>query len=260
MVSVDEDVLDQSSEVLEWDLNDPALASYAPDINTEEVPESLKMAPVADGLHYVKARLANRSTGPSVYVKGKKAAGQPVDLKVVAAVDCRVLNKETGQELGFLKTWYPTSQVFKGSTGSQLTAIYFLTTGKPIPASDPKIGVTVADIRNAVEKIFVEAGEEGLTFLVQTRWNKSTPKVQEMLNDDGSSTGVFTYVYKEGTEHLDKPIKEYDEIKGQKKIIAIAALQGIPADRAHIFTDPITGEERTVQVEVVTLKDHSKYE
>lgn len=228
----------ESFDNVEFDLSDPSLSEYSPEIDTENVPRQLRPAPPPDGIHPVRARLGNREGGP-VYIKGSKVNGRIVDGKVVAFIDCRILNRQTGDEGAFLKTWYPTSQVFKGATGSQLTAICYL-------AGDPvKAGASLIDIKNHVERVFAEAGELGVELWVKTRWVKSVPKVDE--------NGI--YVYKEGTE-----FKEYDEVKGEAKIKKLAALQGVPDERAHLFQEPVTGEERSVSAEVQSLEDPSLFE
>lgn len=245
----------EDGDNIEFDLSDPQLAEFALDIDTENVPELVRPAPPSDGTWKVRARLANRQGGPPVYIKGSKQGGQIVDGKVVAWINCKVINRETGEEGAFLKTWYPTSQVFRGGTGSVLTALYFLATGGPIKPSVPGRAVTLPDIKNAIDRLFAEAGEEGIELYVKTRWVWSMPKTQEVLDSDGNPTGLYTYVYKEGTE-----IKDYDEVKGEAKIKKIRALQGVPEEKAHLWWEPVLQEERSVQAEIVSLEDSSKFE
>jgi hypothetical protein len=259
MVSVEEEVLEQEEkgQIIEWDINDPNLASASVDINTEEVPVQLRPAPPPDGYHWVRFRPGNRKDKPFVYIKGTKGPDGKIssDGKVVAMLDGRVFNQETGQEGAFLKTWWPTTQVFKGSNGSQLTAIYFLAKGEPIKSLVPGRSVSLVDIRNAIETLFAEAGEEGILLFVKTRWIKSVPKTQDVLDSEGHPTGLLTYVNKPGTEDRD-----YEpEIKGEAKIKKLMALQGVTEERAHIWYEPVTGEERTVQAEVQSLEDPSKF-
>lgn len=245
---------------IEFDINDPSLVGFSVDMDFENVPVQIRPAPPSDGVHRVRMRLANREGG-AVYIKGNRVDGRPADLKVVAWVDCRVINKETGEEGAFLKTWYPTSQVFKGQSGSALTALYFLTTGEPIRPSVPGRSVTVLDIKNAIETMFAEAGEGGIDGYVQTRWHLSVPKTQEVLDSEGQGTGLYAYVYKEGQFDANgNPVKDYDEIKGENRIKKIRALQGIPEERAHLWWEPVLSEERSVQAEVVSLKDSSNFE
>lgn len=223
----------------EWDLSDPDLNSISPDIDPTEVPKQLRPAPPPDGYHFVKARLGNREGG-AVYIKGTRGTdGRLIDGKVIAMVECRIYNQETGEEGAFLKSWWPTSQVMRGSKGSQITAICHLA-GKPI-----KAGASLLEIKNHVDRIFAEAGEDGILLLVRTRWVKSVPKTQDL-------GGIITYVFKQGTE-----IKEYEEIKGESKIKALMERQGVSNDLAHLFKEPVTGEDRSVQAEVASLEDPS---
>jgi hypothetical protein len=229
----------------EFDINDPALGKVAPEVDTEAIPKQHRMAPPPDGYHWVNARLANREGKPSVYVKGKRTPdGKILDGKVVAAIDCRIYDEEAEQEMGFLRTWYPTTQVFAGQTGSLLTALCKLG-GKPI-----KAGSSFDTIVKTVNELFEEKGDAGVRLLVKTRWIKSVPRAEEMKNPDGSPTGIFTYVLKPGTTE-----KIYDELKGEKRIKAQAALQGVDEAQAHLFLDPVTGEERSAMAEVSSLED-----
>jgi len=239
----------QDVETQDFDINDPDFANlenFAPEIDTEDVPKQIRPAPPADGYHWVNARLANKDGG-AVYIKGTKGpGGKVIDGKVVAAIDCRVWDEEKGEEGAFLKTLYATTLVFKGAKGSQLTAICYLA-GKPV-----KAGAGLGQIRDHVLQLFAEAGEEGIRLLVRTRWIKSVPKVTELMNPDGSATGVFQYVFKEGTE-----IKDYLETKGEQRIKRAAQLVGIPEEQAHLFKEPVTGEDRYVQAEVAEIADPS---
>lgn len=233
---------EQYNEVVEFDLSDPALAEFSPEIDVEEVPKQTRPAPPPDGFHWVKARLSTTREGGSVYIKGSKVNGRIVDGKVIAVVDTKIYNRETGEEGAFLKTWYPTSVVMKGAKGSQLTAIAYLT-GKPV-----KGGASLIDIKNHLDEVFAEAGEEGILLFVKTRWVKSVPKTQDI-------NGLTTYVLKEGTD-----FKEYDEVKGEAKIKKLAALQGVAEERAHLFLEPVTGDERSAQAEVASLEDPANFE
>jgi hypothetical protein len=234
-------------ENAEFDLSDPALASYTMNIDMEDLAKPARPAPVSDGIHLVRFRLGNRKEGPPIYVKGSKSEGRVVEgsLKVVAVLEGRVLDRETGEERSFLQTWYPTTQVFKGATGSHLTAFYYLATGKPIKSSNPNQAPSPADVLSAIETLFAEAGEEGVVLWAKTRWLQRIPKVDE--------NGMP--VYKPGSEYPDT-----DDIRGEAKIKKLAALRGIPESRAHLFIDPVSGDERSAYAEVVNLEDSSKFE
>lgn len=236
------------NEVEDFDINDPSFADlegYVPDIDTTDVPKQSRPAPPSDGYHWVRARLANRDGGP-VYIKGTRTTdGRVVDGKVIAAIDCHILNKETGNEGSFLKTLYASTMVFKGQRGSQLTAICYLA-GRPV-----KAGSSLVAIKNHVEQIFAEAGDEGIELLVKTRWIKSVPQVSELKNPDGSGTEIFQYVL-DGAGN-----KIYDEMKGEKRIKAAMLKLGVPEEQAHLYRDPVADEERSVQAEVQAIEDPS---
>lgn len=239
----------ENFENVEFDINDPALATWSPNVDPEEIPKQLRPAPPPDGIHWAKLRLNPNREGGAVYIKGSKVNGRIVDGKVIVAIDARVYNRETGEEGAFLKNWYATTQVFKGAKGSQVTAICYLA-GYPV-----KAGASLLDIKNHVEKVFAEAGEGGVLLPVKTRWDMSVPKTQPALDSEGQPTGLLTYVYKEGTD-----IKEYDTVKGEAKIKKLAALRGIPEERAHLFQEPVTGEERSAQAEIQNVEDPSLFE
>lgn len=250
VTTVTEEVVNQSSD--EYDINDPALATYAMDIDTESVPQQVRLAPPPDGVHLVRFRLGNREAGPVYHKVTKSSDGSIVDVKVIALLSGRVINRETGEEGPFIKDWYPTTQVFRGSKGSQITAVYYLTTGKPIPASNPKIGVTPSDIKTAIETLFAE--REYVDLYVKTRWIKSVPQTYEAVDAGGHATGIYYYVEDENGHRV------YDETKGEKKIKALMLAQGVEVERAHLWYDPVAEETRSVNAEVASLEDSSKFE
>lgn len=248
-------VEEEQPTVQEWDINDPSLAGVNFEGDTEEVPVQLRPAPPPDGHYWAKFRLGNKKDGSPVYIKGIKGpGGQITEAKVVAILEGKIYDPETGQEGAFLKTWWPTTQIFKGSKGSQITAICFLA-GKPVKSSKPG-GPTLSEIKAHFEQLFAEAGEEGVLLFVKIRWIKSVPKFTEILDSEGNPTGLYGYAYKPGST----TDKEYEpEIKGEAKIKKLMALQGVPEERAHLWTDIVTGEERAVQAEVWSLEDPSKF-
>lgn len=222
-----------------FDINDPALSSYAPDIDTENIPKMIKLPPPPDGIHWVRVRLASLKDKESVYLKVNKVEGQIVDAKVIAAIDAKILN-EDGTEGAYLKTMYATTQVFKGQKGSQLTAICMLS-GKPV-----KRGSSIKDIKDHVDRVFAEAGDEGLQLLVRTRWIKSIVKTIEV---NGAIVPEFN----------DNGTKVYIETKGEKRIKQLAAIEGISEEKAHLYKDPITDEERSVNAEIAEILDPADY-
>jgi hypothetical protein len=244
----DDDV--ETTNQFTFDINDPEFIAKMnenpPDIDPDDIPKQSRPAPVSDGIYWLKVRLRGDKKDP-VYYKNLRIdpeTGNPIADSVVAILTPRVFDPETGKEGGFLKDWYASSttpQVQPGAPpkGSALTAICKLA-GKPI-----RRGAGHAEIKAHVEQLFAEAGDEGILVLAKTQWVKSVPKAQEI-------NGVVTYVFKDGR-------KEYDEVRGEKKIREIAAKQGIPTDLAHLWYDPVTNEERTVQAQVQGIEDPARY-
>lgn len=237
----------------EFDLNDPTflaqLGEIIPDIDPDDIPRQSRPAPIPDGVHWVKVRLRGDKKEP-VYFKNLRRdqdTGRPIADSVVAILTPRAINAETGQELGFLKDWYASSATPKVAPGqppkgSALTAICKMA-GKPI-----KRGASITEIKAHVEQVFAEAGEDGILVLVKTQWVRSVPKAQDV-------GGKPEYLFKEGTS-----LKDYDEVKGMKKILELAAKQGITEDLAHLWYDPVTGEERAVQAQIQSIEDPARYQ
>jgi hypothetical protein len=238
-----------------FNINDPTFIAKMnenpPDIDPDDIPKQSRPAPVSDGVYWIKVRLRGDKKDP-VYYKNLRMdpnTGNPIADSVVAILTPRVFDPETGQEKGFLKDWYASSatpQVAPGAPpkGSALTAICKLA-GKPI-----RRGAGNAEIKAHVEQLFAEAGEDGILVLAKTQWIKSMPKAQE-------ENGIVSYVFKDVG---GKQFKEYEpEIRGEKKIKELAAKQGTPEDLAHIWLDPVTGEERTVQAQVQSIEDPARY-
>lgn len=237
-----------------FDINDPKFIAQmnetVPDIDPDNIPRQSRPAPVSDGVYWLRVRLRGDKKDP-VYYKNLRMdpeTGKPTADSVVAILTPRVFDPETGKESGFLKDWYASSatpQVPAGAPpkGATLTAICKMA-GKPI-----RRGAGNAEIKAHVEQVFAEAGEDGILVLARTQWVKSVPKAQDV-------DGLVTYVFKTVG---DKQFKEYDEIKGEKRIKESAAKQGITEDLAHLWYDPVTGEERTVQAQVQTIEDPARY-
>jgi hypothetical protein len=194
------------------------------DYDPEAIVEFVVPAPPDDGPNLVCLKLREREDRPAVYLK-RGESGE----KVVAALGVRFVNGDG--ELGqFGKDFYPTSQVFKGAKASHLSTLCLLA-GKPLSR-----GMTTAQIRDHVQAIFLAAGDEGLTVWAETRWIKSIPLVDE--------TGLP--VYEGGNQ-------KYLDIKGQKRVLAHAISEGRSIEEAHLFSDPVSGEQRSARAEIVRL-------
>lgn len=230
----------------EFDLNNPALMSDAPDFGDPEgSAEQIAAPPPSDGVHPVALFLRESEDKPGVYVKGT-----PGDSKLVAAISPRFV-REDGTLGAYLKDFYPTTMVFQGQTASQIAFLCRLA-GEPLQR-----GMTYEDIKTHVYKLFAQAGEEGIRVNAKTQWIKSTQRVDENgipVTDEFSGKAI------------------YDEVKGENRIKAAAAAAAkseVLADggdlddavaaaelaeaRAHIYTDPVSGEERTVRAEIRSL-------
>lgn len=236
----------QYANEVEFDLNDPALMSDAPDFGDPEgSAEQIAAPPPSDGVHEVALFLRESEDKPGVYVKGT-----PGDAKLVAAVSPRFV-REDGTLGAYLKDFYPTTMVFQGQTASQIAFLCRLA-GEPLQR-----GMSYEDIKAHIYKLFAEAGEEGIRVKAKTQWIKSTQRVDENgipVTDTFSGKAV------------------YDEVKGEGRIKAAAAQaaksealeQGFDMDealgaaalaeaRAHIYIDPVSGDERTVRAEIRSL-------
>lgn len=230
----------------EFDLNNPALMSDAPDFGDPEgSAEQIAAPPPSDGVHPVALFLRESENKPGVYVKGT-----PGDAKLVAAISPRFV-REDGTLGAYLKDFYPTTMVFQGQTASQIAFLARLA-GKPLQR-----GMTYEDIKAHIYKLFEEVGEEGIRVSAKTQWIKTTQRV------DGEGNPVFD-------QFSNKEI--YDDVKGERRIKAAAAAAAksevlanggdlddavaaaeLAEARAHIYTDPVSGDERTVRAEIRSL-------
>lgn len=235
-----------------FDINDPSslaqLQEIVPDIDPDDIPKQTRPAPPPDGVHWVKVRLRGDKDEP-VYYKNLRRdpdTGKITCDSIVAVLTVRIVDSQTGTELGFLKDWYAsttTPKVAPGSPpkGAALTAVCKMA-GKPI-----RLGASLPEIKAHVERVFAEAGEEGILVLVKTQWVKSVPKTVDV-------GGLPAYAFTPDGK------KEYVETKGMKKILEQATRLGIPEEMAHLWSDPVTGEERTVNSQVQSIEDPAKYQ
>lgn len=244
----------EGTEGVVFDLNDPTflagLGEIVPPIDPDQIQSQSRPAPISDGVYWLKVRLRGDKQDPVYYknLRRDPETGKPIADSVVAILVPRVYDPETGKESGFLKDWYvstTTPKVAPGAPpkGSSITAICKMA-GKPI-----RRGASLPEIKAHVEQVFAEVGEDGIVILAKTQWVKSVPKAQEI-------NGLVTYVFKNVG---GKEVKEYDEVKGEKRIKELAAKQGIPEDLAHLYYDPVSNEERTVQAQVQGIEDPARY-
>lgn len=261
---------DENDESGQFDVNDPTLAGHVPEINTESVPQ-MSSAPPSDGPHWVVLRLREDDAKGPCYSKGEKNRnGELVKAYLVGHLTVRLWDEEKEKETSFLNDWWPTTLVMQGQTGSQLTSICYLA-GNPV-----RYGASLGKIQEHFLRLFEDAGEDGVRLLVRTRWAVRVPKVDEQ--------GMPVYL----PGKFDKngnPIKDCHEFKGEKKIKKMAAIQAktdvlsfeqyedetLPEfearkqewidtsdERAHLFIDPVSGEEIGCRAEVAEILDHTK--
>lgn len=256
---------DELTLVEDFDYNDPALDGYAPDVDPNALPEQLRPAPVDDGIHWLVVRPNGRRKGGPVYYKDivKNSKGEIVDGKVIVALSVRVLN-EDGTEGPFVKDYYASSTPQGAKKGSSLT--YILAQARsPITG-----GSSLRRIKEHTEMVLAENAEKGIRILAETRWVRSVPQANE-----------------EGAYLLDgNGNKVYSEVKGQEKIVALEVEKSkqevlyfeagedetaedfeyrkqqhidTAPSRAHIWYDPVSGDERSCSAEIQSLKDPALY-
>lgn len=258
---------DEFIQVEDFNINDPALDTFVPDLNPEALPEQLRPAPIDDGVHWLIVKADSKRQGGPIYFKDvvKNKKGEIVDGKVVAALEVRV-EKEDGTPGGYLKTFYASTTPQGRNRGSSLTYIL-------AQAKDPvRGGSGIKAIYQHAERVLAENAEKGIRILAKTRWVKSVPQTED-------STGTPLYVFVNNQ-------KVYTEVKGQEKIIELAIRQATeeaayftPAEgetaeefqlrkedhiagapsRAHIWYDVVSGDERTVSAEIQSLENPAMY-
>lgn len=175
--------------------------------------EQIAPPPPADGEYTVNLRLRESDQKAGVYIKDR---GLPTQ-KIVASISPRYV-REDGTLGAYLKDFYPTTMVFQGQTASQVAFLCNLA-GQPLQR-----GMTIDQVVEHVQRIFDEAGEEGITVRARTRWIKSTK------NDDGT----------------------YTEVKGQKAVTAAA----VNAAKAEAMLDGIVGEELIAILDDAAARAH----
>lgn len=254
----------------QFDVNDPALGAHVPEINTESVPQ-MSTAPPPDGPSWVIVRLREDAPKGPCYSKGERdRAGNLTKAYLVGHLTVRIWDEDKQKETSYLNDWWPTTLVMQGQTGSQLTSICYLA-GKPV-----QYGSSLGKIQAHFLRLFEEAGEAGVKLLVRTRWAARVPKVDE--------NGMPIYL--EGKfDKNGNPIRDTHEFKGEKKIKKMAAIQAksdvlnfvqfeeetveefearkqewidSSGERAHLFIDPVSGEEINCRSEVAEILDHTK--
>lgn len=214
------------------DINEMELLSYVPeDYDPQaDIRENIP-APPPEGRALARLFLRQREDADAVYVKVKDSVP-----RLIAAHAVRYVN-EDGTLGGYLKDYYSTSVV--GNTQSTSSMAFIAKqAGKPFTS-----GMNLAQMKEHYEGIFQAAGEDGVDVEVQIQWLKLLPSLDEnglqRVNEEGRG--------------------EWIEIKGRKRIEQNLYATVEPADLAKaleqpwVYSDPLTGETRTVKAEIVRL-------
>jgi hypothetical protein len=248
----------------QFDLNSPeALEQFAPEIDPDAIEERLLPPPPSDGIHLLSFKPQEDKEGGAVYVKeSDKKKGQ---FNCTAALSPRFV-KEDGEEGQYLDIFYATTYKMEGQKTHALGTFCKLA-GKPLPKLPPGQRQTLGEIKEHVELLLAEA-PEGVKILAETQWVMSYKEAD-----------------KNGCAMPDPKNPKYDKrvtIKGEEKIKNLQRLWAKDAvafwapeeeeseedfearklayiessdSRAHLFTDPVTNDRRSVRAEVVSFKE-----
>jgi hypothetical protein len=266
---VSEDDL-ESVDLDEFDINDPDLKGLNTGVTDPTTAPSMpKFRPVDEGYYFLKVRPDTKKTGGYVYFKDvarHKVTKKIVQATIVVSLIARIYDRDKDKEGSYLgKNLYLSSK--KVGTSSSLAHALYQITGE-IPPTD------FVELYRLTQQIFAENEVDGVTMFGKVRWVRSEAATTEM-------NGLVTYKFNaEGRKEYKKAIT------GQERITKLAVMEAkqevdhwtikegetpeafqtrkeeyvaSAPDRAHIFIDPVSNEELSVQLEVEKLEDPEKF-
>lgn len=229
----------ETAAVAAFDMNNPPQGDGGFDFGDPNgSAEQIAPPPPADGEYTVNLRLRESDTKAGVYVKDRDLP----TMKVVASISPRFV-REDGTLGSFLKDFYPTTSVFRGQTASQIAFLCNLA-GQPLQR-----GMNPDQVVAHVQRIFDEAGDEGITVRARTRWIKSVKDpVTGEYNDKPKGQAAITAA----AVNAAKAEAMLAGIVGEELI----AILDDAAARAHLYLDVDKDGnvvERTVKSEISSL-------
>lgn len=231
----------------EFDLNSMDLLDLpCPDEGQGE-PAASVPAPPSDGVYWAGLGMRPAQEGrENVYVKAMETGA-----KILARFTPRFL-REDGTLGAYMKDFYPSNQMREGQSVSDLGYIARLA-GVSVPRGN--FGQLLQFYKDLFASLESEPGSY-IAVPVVSEWIKSTPRVDENGEVVRGADGRV----------------EYDEIRGERRIKAAAVataqmeasrlnLSGDAFDRyvaqaaatAHLYTNPVTGEQNQVRAQVRRL-------
>lgn len=249
-----------------YDINNPTVVGeYVPDYNPEEAPKQVLPAPPPEGYHYVATWLNSNKENP-VYIKDIfNAQGDKIGEKTLADLSVRYYNPATGELGQYLRNYYPSSAPIGPKKGAHLPYLCFLA-GKKMPP-----GLKTSLMKAHVERVYAEAGDQGVILLAKTRWIMSIPMVDK---DTGLPVYEGEYVKRQdikGEANIKARAVEAAKLEAETFVLEEGETPDELAERraahiedapltAHIFVDPVQGVEKSAMSEIVELADPKDFQ
>lgn len=201
------------------------------------------LGPLPDGNYILSLRLREPREGETNPMVKKGAKG----LFTYANIEVRQYRPENEEKpFGpYLNNYMPNSIKWDNQPTSDLVA-FCKAVGKPAPAGLDPLGLA-----KHVEGIFRSVSDEtGLLVKASTRWEMSYAEVDENGLQVLKANGKPAYVTIRGEQAIKKAVGDQAAAEAAEQGLDPARAQAYISNavaNAHIFTDPLTGEERQVR-------------
>lgn len=202
-----------------------------------------KLGPLPDGNYVLSLRLREPREGETNPMVKQGAKG----LFTYASIEVRQYRPDNEEKpFGpYLNNYMPNSIKWDNQPTSDLVA-FCKAVGHPAPA-----GLNPLTLAQHVESIFRSASDEtGLLVNATTRWEMTYPEVDENGMQVLKPNGKASYITIRGEQEIKKAVSEQAASEAATQGMDPAQAQAYIAqavENAHIYTDPLTGEERQVR-------------
>lgn len=210
-----------------------------------------ELGPMRDGNYTLSLRPRLDEEGNFIKVKtGKRGPF------VLASVQIRYYNTETGKEGGYVGTNFLNTIKWDNQTTSDLVFLCKIA-GMPAPNN-----LTPVQLAEHIEKVigpYAETEGSGLLFLGRTVWELSHKAVDEGGNEILNDNGKATYLSIKGMDKVQEELRTRAEADASTLIaegqMTESSRSGFVEDQVRLgkYFDPITGEPRSVRTTLTRI-------
>lgn len=206
----------------------------------EALPTAPTFGPPPDGNYHLVLRPNPKGDDDFIQIR-TSSRGQ----FVMARVKIRIFDEDRQRETAFLGTGVLNSIKWDNQPTNDLAALCKIA-GQPMPN-----GLTALEFAQHLDKVLTDNAEEGIHFTGRAVWEMSFQTVDEngmpVYKDDGRAD----YTTIRGERKIKALVSERAQAEAAQKGLTGPAQERFITDAlesAHLYTDPVSGNEREVRL------------